>query len=114
MFNRYQNNRPRRRFAHANYSKDSIKVQSHLTLTPAQMYGMALQGKPISSFQLPESEFDNGVIDEAENIVVPMEEKRSVDVNDLWQHQKEIETKFKNYRSKRNKERMTKEKEKEE
>lgn len=101
MFNRYQNNRPRKRFAHANYSKDSIKVQSHLTLTPAQMYGMALQGKPISTFQLPESEFDNGVIDEAENISVPMEEKRSVDVNDLWQNQKEIETKFKIYRNKK-------------
>ncbi len=101
MFNRYQNNRPRTRFAHANYSKDSIKVQSHLTLTPAQMYGMALQGKPISSFQLPESEFDNGVIDEAENIVVPLEEMRGVDVNDLWQNQKDIETKFKNYRYKK-------------
>lgn len=102
MFNRYKNNLPRTRFAHANYSKDSIKVQSHLTLTPAQMYGMALQGKPISAFQLPESEFDNGVIDEAENIVVPMEEKRGVDVNDLWQNHKDIETKFKNYRNKKN------------
>lgn len=101
MFNRYQNNRPRRRFAHANYSKDSIKVQSHLTLTPAQMYGMALQGKPISTFQLPESEFDNGVIDEAENILVPLEEMRGIDVNDLWQNQKDIETKFKDYRNKK-------------
>ena len=101
MFNRYQNNRPRRRFAIANYSRDSIKVQSNLTLTPAQMYGMALQGKPISSFQLPESEFDAGVIDEAENISVPMEERRGIDVNDLWQNQKEIETKFKNYRNKK-------------
>ncbi len=102
MFNRYKNNRPRTRFAHANYSKDSIKVQSHLTLTPAQMYGMALQGKPISSFQLPESDFDPGVIDEAENISVPLEEMRGVDVNDLWQNQKDIETKFKIYRNKKN------------
>lgn len=101
MFDRYKNNRPRTRFAHANYSIDSIKVQSHLTLTPAQMYGMALQGKPISTFQLPESEFDNGVIDEAENICVPLEEMRGVDVNDLWQNQKDIETKFKNYRNKK-------------
>lgn len=106
MLNRYKNVRKRTRFARADYDKDSLKVQSHLTLTPAQMYGMALQGKPISSFQLPEENFDLGVADEAENIHVPREEKRGVDVNDLWQESQDIETNFKKFR--RHKELKTK------
>lgn len=99
MVNRFNGKTPNRRFAKADYSIDSIKVQSGLTLTPAQMYGMMLQGKPISSFQIPEEHFDDGVIDEAENIVLPMEEQRSIDVNDLWQFQKDLEQKSINYRT---------------
>ncbi len=102
MINRYTNRRDNKeRFAKCKYDRESLKVQSNLVLTPAQMYGMALQGKPISSFQLPNENFDDGVPLEANEIHVPAYERRGVDVNDLYQRQKDLEEKFKGFRNKR-------------
>lgn len=104
--NRYKNITKKRRFAVCNNSLDTIKVQSNLTLTPAQMYGFALQGKPISTFQLPAENFDDGLSAEATDIEVPLEEKRGIDVNDLYQNFKDVGTKFKSYRSKKYREKL--------
>ncbi len=96
--NRYTNKTKRRRFAKCFYEQGSEVVKPYLVLTPTQIYGMALQGRPISNYMLPEHNFDDGVIAEADEIAVPLEEKRGVDLNDLYQHHKELETKVRTYR----------------
>jgi hypothetical protein len=96
--NRYTNKTKRRRFAKCFYEQGSEVVKPHLVLTPAQIYGMALQGRPVSNFMLPEHNFDDGVIAEADEITVPLDEKRGVDLNDLFQNHKDLETKSRAYR----------------
>lgn len=96
--NRFDNRTKKRRFAKCFYDRESKKVQPGLSLTPTQIYAMALQGRPISNFALPDNNFDDGLQEMAEYIRVPLDEKRSIDLNDLFQNQKELETKFKNFR----------------
>lgn len=102
MINRYNNKRSNReRFARCNYVRGSIIVENNVTLSPAQMYGLALQGKPISSFHLPDENFDDGIKAEADEIHVPAHEMRGVDVNDLYQQYKEFHQKVKYGRNKK-------------
>lgn len=100
MINRRKiGNSKRGRYAHCLHQADDVPVINNLALTPAQMYAMSLQGKPISANPLPEEFFVDGYSGEAEDIpVIPLDERRGIDVNDVWLAQKDFETKLTKYR----------------
>lgn len=73
-------------------------VQSGLSLTPAEMWSLAQQGKPISAGILSDDYFDDG---RPTNEVkfedgVPLERRRGIDVADVWQQSMSSKKKIKN------------------
>ena len=61
-------------------------VQSGLSLTPAEMYSLASQGKPIASCQVNEEYFNDG--NKEPGFEVPIFKQRGVDVADVWNEEK--------------------------
>lgn len=88
------------RFSNCKSQPNETKVQSGLALTPAEMYTMAQQGKPISAQILPDDNFDDGEPQCSYDIT--LDRQRGIDVNDLWNAEKEINNKFTRYKSQNN------------
>lgn len=100
MINRRQiTNSKRSSYAHCKRIEGDVPVLNNLALTPAQMYAMSLQGKPISANPLPEEFFVDGYPGEAESIPeIPLDERRGIDINDIWSAQKDFEKKVSKFR----------------
>lgn len=75
--------------------KDQIPVYENQSMTPAQMYEMMLQGKPLSSTFSDPSLFDDG--DKAAGFEVPFQLRRGVEVTDVWEFTQDLKQRiFKN------------------
>lgn len=74
------------------------KVQDGQSVTPAQMYAMAQQGKPISAQQLPNEYFDDG--DPYQTYEIPIDRQRGIDVIDCWNASKDSESRFNEFKKK--------------
>lgn len=100
MINRRKSDTSKRtRYACCCHHQDDVPVINNLALTPAQMYAMSLQGKPIAANLLPEEFFVDGYPGEVEDIpAIPLDERRGIDVNDVWLAQKDFETKLTKFR----------------
>lgn len=85
-------------FASCKCELHESKVSSGLALTPAQMWDMAQQGKPISTSMLPDEYFDDG--DPYATYDVDLDRKRGIDVVELWEAEKTAKNKFRQFESK--------------
>lgn len=74
------------------------KVQDNQAITPAQMYSLAQQGKPISTHQLPAEYFDDG--EPFQSYDLPIDRQRGIDVIDCWNASKDSESKFNDFKKK--------------
>lgn len=74
------------------------KVQDGQSITPAQMYSLAQQGKPISAHQLPNEYFDDG--DPYQTYEIPIDRQRGIDVIDCWNASKDSQDKINKFKSK--------------
>ena len=85
------------RFKRVVITNSDSPVQSGLSLTPAEMWHMAEQGKPITSGMLSDDYFDDGLPskDLKFDDGVPLERKRGIDVADVWQQSMSAKKKIK-------------------
>lgn len=83
------------RFAHCNAQKGEELVQSGLAYTPAEMYDLAKQGKPIGSQILPDDNFDDG--EPMCKTEVSLDNQRGIDINQAWEATKDAQSKFKQF-----------------
>lgn len=74
------------------------KVLDGQSITPAQMYSMAQQGKPISAHQLPAEYFDDGQPYQTDEI--PIDRQRGIDVIDCWEASKDSQNKLNEFKKK--------------
>ena len=86
------------KFAHCKYQKGEEHVQSGQSITPAQMWELAQQGKPIASHILPDDQFDDG--DPYATYDLPLDRQRGIDVVEMWEASKDIGQKFDNFKKK--------------
>lgn len=71
---------------------DDIEVNGTLAITPAKMQKLSEQGIPISSQVINQVYFDG---ENNPSWDVPMDRKRGIDINDMWQHEQNVKTKLK-------------------
>lgn len=69
------------------FHDDDIPVVPDLAITPSQMLSMAEKGLPISNQSLASEYFDGDV-----NIgwEVPLDRQRNVDVNEMWNKERDV------------------------
>lgn len=91
MLQKHFNRTPK--FAKCVYGDQDKKVAPNLVNTPSQMYSLAKQGKPVQSLLLPAEQFNDGT-PFIKGFDIPMDRQRSVDVNDMWNAQKDIKSKI--------------------
>lgn len=86
----------RRNLANCKRRKNEEIVQNGLALTPAQILKMAEAGIPASSANNP------NLVDGSKenNWIVPIEERRGIDMADLWNERQDIKQRFVNAHSK--------------
>lgn len=78
------------------YQQEETKVRSGLSPTPAQMWDLMKQGKPISSFELDPKLFNDG--DPYQTYDIPLDQQRGIDINDMWNAQQDGKRKFSQFR----------------
>ena len=86
------------------YQKHETKVRSGLSTTPAQMWDLMIQGKPISSFELDPSLFNDG--DPYQTYDLSLDQQRGIDVNDMWNAQQNAKRKFTQFRDHQSKQKQ--------
>lgn len=74
------------------------KVLDNQALTPAKMYALAQQGKPISAQQMPSEYFDDGQAYQTYDI--PVDRQRGIDVIQCWEASKDSQNKLNTFKSK--------------
>lgn len=81
----------RRKFAHCKRRPGETVVQNGLAVTPSDVLRMAEQGIPASA------QMNSSFIDGSANPGwdVPLEERRGVDIAQMWQFSKDAKLKFK-------------------
>lgn len=72
-------------------TKEDLKVQGGLALTPSQMQNMSERGVPVSSQNLEGVYFDG---DTRPSWDIPLDSQRGVDVATMWQRRKDIQAKL--------------------
>ena len=80
------------KFAICKYQAHETKVEKGLSTTPAQMWDLASQGKPIGSYMLSDDLFYDG--DPYQTYDVPLDRQRGIDINDMWNAQENLKKKF--------------------
>ena len=74
------------------------KVLDNQAITPAQMYSMAQQGKPISAQQMPADYFDDG--NPYQTYELPVDRQRGIDVIQCWEASKDSQNNLNTYKTK--------------
>lgn len=84
-------------FCNLRHIEGDIPVKEGMSLTPYQMLAMNQQGIPISANMLPDDMFDDGSPEPADHFT--LDQRRGVDINDLWQQNMSFKTKWKKFKS---------------
>ena len=85
-------NRPKQVFFHNVQGENDVPVEQNLAMTPAQMYSLVQQGRPVSLQQLPLDNFDDGTSDPS--FYVTMDKRRGVDIVDVWNKSQDLKKKY--------------------
>lgn len=80
----------RRKFAHCKRQRGEAIVQNGLAVTPSQVLKMAESGIPASA------QMNSAMIDghEGSDWVVPLDERRGIDIAQMWQESMNARNKF--------------------
>lgn len=87
-----QRDRAKLKFFRNKWREDEDKTIPNLALTPSQMLDMAEHGIPISNGNLSQL-YDDGTVNPSWDI--DLDRQRGVDVNQMWEHNQEIKSRFK-------------------
>lgn len=69
-----------------------MRVKQNQSLSPTEMNSLRLQGKPISSFFMPDEVFNDGTAETTFDDLLTVE-KRGVDIEDIWNEEKDLRKK---------------------
>lgn len=72
-----------------------VKSQK-LSISPTEAYELSKQGRPISASMLSAEYFNDGAV--THTFDIPLESQRGIDVNHLWQNEKDLARKSKRFK----------------
>lgn len=94
MFSLHRGNSNFRAAHCGTFEEYECPVQNGLAMTASQMYQMAAQGTPISSQQLGNTYSDGS---NKVTFDVPLDQKRGVDIGDIWEAAQTSKKRIKKY-----------------